>query len=97
MLSRKIKRDNEEFVVALSEDKMSATVTDEKGVVVTIRYNSGNFNVRLPNGWGSWVPSMERAVDRAVGLCFESRKQLTAEQAYEEMIDYVDSKAHATG
>ena len=35
MLTRKIERDNEEFVVALSEDKMSATVTDERGVVVT--------------------------------------------------------------
>ena len=97
MLTRKIERDNEEFVVALSEDKMSATVTDEKGVVVTIRYNSGNFDVRLPNRWGSWVPSMERAVDRAVGLCFESRKQLTADRAYEEMVDYVEGKAHATG
>ena len=69
MLTRKIERDNEWFVVALSEDKMRATVADEKGVVVTISYGSGNFNVRLPNGWGSWVPSMERAVDRAVGLC----------------------------
>ena len=97
MLSRKIERDDEEFVVSLSEDKMSATVTDEKGVVVTIDYSSGNFNVRLPNGWGSWVPSMERAVDRAVGLCFESRKQLTADQAYEEMIDYVEGKTHAAG
>ena len=52
MLTRKIERDNERFVVALSEDKMRATVTDEKGVVVTISYNSGNFNVRLPNGLG---------------------------------------------
>ena len=97
MLTRKIERDNEVFVVAVSEDKMSATVTDEKGVVVSIRYNSGNFNVRLPNGWGSWVPSMERAVDRAVGLCFESRKQLTADQAYQEMVSYVEEKIPAAG
>ena len=92
MLTRKIERDNEQFEVALSEDKMRATITDEKGVVVTVSYASGNFNVRLPNGWGSWVPSMERAVDRAVGLCFESRKQVTADQAYEEMLDYVEGK-----
>ena len=97
MLTRKIERDNEEFVVALSEDKMSATVTDEKGVVVTISYDSGNFNVRLPNGWGTWMPSIERAVDRAVGLCFESRKQLTADQAFQEMVSYVEEKAPSTG
>ena len=92
MLTRKIERDNEEFVVALSEDKMRATVTDEKGVVVTISYDSGNFNVRLPNGWGSWMPSMERAVEQAVRLCFESRKQATADEAYQEMLDYVEGK-----
>ena len=93
MLTRKIERDNEEFVVALSEDKMSATVADEKGVVVTIRFKSGNFDVRLPNGWGYWLPTMERAVERAVRLCFESRKQLTADQAYHEMVEYVEDKA----
>ena len=93
MLTRKIERDNEEFVVALSEDKMSATVTDEKGVVVAISYDSGNFNVRLPNGWGSWKPSIDKAVDYAVRLCFESRKQLTAGQASQKMLDYVEEKA----
>ena len=36
---------------------------------------------------------MDRAVDRAVGLCFESRKQLTADQAYQEMVDYLENKA----
>ena len=93
MLTRKIERDGEQFVVALAEDKMKATVTDEKGVVVTISYSSGNFNVRLPNNWGSWVPSMARAVDRAVGLCFESRQQVTTDEAYQEMLDYVEDKA----
>ena len=93
MLTRKIERDNEEFLVALSEDKMRATVTDEKGVVVTISYGSGSFNVRLPNGWGSWAPTMEEAVERAVRLCFESRKQLTADQAYQEMVEYLEDKA----
>ena len=92
MLTRKIERDNEQFVVALSDDKMSATVTDEKGVVVRISYSSGNFDVRLPNGWGYWTPTMERAVEQAVRLCFESRKQLTADQAYEEMLEYVEGK-----
>ena len=92
MLTRKIERDGEQFVVALTDDKMRATVTDEKGTVVTISYGSGNFNVRLPNGWGSWVPSMERAVDRAVGLCIESRKQLTADEVYQEILNYVEDK-----
>ena len=92
MLTRKIERDGEQFVVALAEDKMRATVTDEKGIVVTISYSSGNFNVRLPNGWGSWAPSIERAVDQAVGLCFESRKQVAADEAYQEMLDYVEGK-----
>ena len=32
---------------------------------------------------------MESAVERAVGLCIESRGQLTAESAYQEMVDYV--------
>ena len=89
MLTRRIKRNDEEFVVKVSEDEKKATVTDEMGTTVTIGYDSGNLNVRLPNGWGSWVPSMESAVERAVRLCLESRGQLTAESAYEEMVDYV--------
>ena len=92
MPTRKIERDDEEFAVALADDKMSATVTDEKGTVVTIRYDSGNFNVRLANGWGSWKSSMEIAVDYAVRLCFESRGQLTSNQAYREMLDYIEDK-----
>ena len=89
MLTRRIKRNDEEFVVELSEDEKKVTVTDERGTTVTIDYDSGNLNVRLPNGWGSWVPSMESAVERAVRLCLESREQLTADSAYEEMVDYV--------
>lgn len=92
MLTRTIKRNDEQFVVAIEDDQKQATVTDEHGVTVTIRYNSGNLNVRLPNGWGSWVSSMDAAVERAVGLCFESRKQLTPEQAYEEMVEFVQDK-----
>ena len=89
MLTRSIKRDDEEFVVEVSEDEKNATVTDEKGTTVTINYDSGNLNVRLPNGWGNWVPSMESAVERAIRLCLESRGQLTAAAAYQEMVDYV--------
>ena len=89
MLTCRIKHNDEEFVVKVSEDNKRATVTDEMGTMVTIGYDSGNLNVRLPNGWGSWAPSMESAVERAVGLCLESRGQLTAESAYQEMVDYV--------
>ena len=89
MLTRRIKRNDEEFVVEVSEDEKKATVTDEKGTTVSIGYDSGNLNVRLPNGWGSWEPSMDSAVERAVRLCIESRGQLTAESAYQEIIDYV--------
>ena len=89
MLTRSIKRDGEEFAVKVSEDQKNATVTDERGTTVTINYNSGNFNVRLPNGWGGWEPSMESAVKRAIRLCLESRTQLTEDAAYQEMVDYV--------
>lgn len=97
MLTRRIKHNDEEFVVMVSEDEKKATATDERGTTVAIGYNSGNLNVRLPNGWGSWEPSMESAVNRAVRLCLESRGQLTAESAYQEMVDYVknDDKSPA--
>ena len=88
-LSRRIKRGGEEFTVEVSSDDKNAAVTDERGTRVTITYNSGHLNVRLENGWGNWVPSMRRAVELAVALCFESRDQLTAEQAFQEMVDYV--------
>ena len=52
MLSRKIKRSGEEFIVEVLVDDKNAAVTDERGTRVTITYNSGHFNVRLPNGWG---------------------------------------------
>ena len=46
-------------------------------------------NVRLPNGWGSWVPTMEAAVNRAISLSFKFRSQVTADEALQEMIEYV--------
>lgn len=89
MLSCKIKREDEEFIVEVSEDQKQATVTDEQNIKATIRYNSGNFDVRLPNGWGGWQSSMVQAVEYAVKLCFEARSQRTADRAYSEMVDYV--------
>ena len=92
MLTRQIKRNSEEFVVEVSEDQKRATVTDERGTTVKIGYKSGNLDVRLPNGWGYWESSMERAVERAVKLCVESRGQLTQGSAYQEMVEYVKGK-----
>ena len=36
---------------------------------------------------------MEAAVEYAVRLCVESRQQVTAAEAYQEMLDYVEGKA----
>ena len=35
---------------------------------------------------------MERAVELGVKLCFESRDQLTGDQTYQEMVDYVKER-----
>ena len=93
MLTRKIERQGEEFVVQVSKDQRAATVTGQHGGEVTIRPDSGNFNVRLSNGWGGWSPTMDAAVEHAVRLYFEARSQLTADEALQEMIDYVAEKA----
>ena len=85
----KIKRQDEQFVVQVSEDQKRTTVTDDRGNVVTITWNSGNYDVRLPNGWGSWETTMDGAVKRAVRLCIEARSQRTADEAVEEMVAYV--------
>ena len=82
-----ITRDNKKFFIEIIDDRKTATVTDQDGVVVTISYKSGNFNVRLPNGWGYWQSSMASAVNSAVDLCAE--EQLTADTAYKEMVEYV--------
>ena len=89
ILSCKIKRQDEEFVVKALENGKQATVTDEKGTVVTISYESGHFNVRLPNGWGSWTATMEQSVERAVRLCIEARTQLTEDNVAEEIVGYI--------
>ena len=85
----KIKRQDENFVLEVSDDQKKTTVTDELGTAVTITWSSGNYNVRLPNGWGSWATTMNAAVERAVRLCFEARSQRTAEEAGKEMVAYV--------
>ena len=92
MLTRTIKRQDEEFTVKVTPDEKNTTVTDERATQVTITPDSGNFSVRLPNGWGAWKPSMESSVDYAVQLCFEARKQLTAGEARREMVEYVEGK-----
>ena len=85
----KIKRQDEHFAVEVSEDQKNTTVTDERGTGVTITWNSGNYNVRLPNGWGSWEKTIDAAVERAVRLCIEARSQRTVDEAVEEMVAYV--------
>ena len=87
----KIKREGEQFVLQVSEDKKKTTVTDERGTEVTITWSSGNYDVRLPNGWGSWATTMEAAVERAVRLCIEARSQRTADEAVKEMVSYVEN------
>ena len=84
-----ITRDNKKFSIEILDDRKTATVTDQDGVVVTISYKSGNFDVRLPNGWGDWKSSMASAVNYAVGLCAAAKEQLTADTAYKEMVEYV--------
>ena len=89
VLSCKVKRQDEEFVVQASENGKQATVTDEKGTVVTISYQSGHFNVRLPNSWGSWHETMEQSVERAVDLCLQARTQVTENDVAKEIISYI--------
>ena len=88
---RTIKRGDGEFVVALVEGGKSATVTDDKGFTVTIRYEQGAkpFNVRTPSGWGQWEPTMERAVNSAIKLCVEARTFLGPEEFSQRLADYV--------
>ena len=92
MFTRTIKRQGEEFTVEVFPEQNEATLTDERKTQVTIRPDSGNFNVRLPNGWGAWKDSMESSVEYAVGLCFEARGQLTTDEARQEMVEYVQGK-----
>ena len=90
-IKRTIKRADGEFVVALAEDGKSATVTDDKGFTVSIRYARGErpFDVRTPGGWGAWHTTMESAVNYAIKLCVQARTFLEADEFYERIADYV--------
>ena len=98
MLECKIKREGEQFTVALSDDKKSLTVTDERDVSVTITYRNAStgdtFAVRLPDGSGYQAGSdVNTAVNAAIRWLrkLEEQDRMTAEQAYQEMFDFVES------
>ena len=94
MAKRSIKRGDEEFVVALTEDGKEATVTDEKGFTVRISYTRGArpFQVRTPNGWGDWRETMEGAVDYAISLCLEARTFLGPDEFSQRLEDYLKAE-----
>ena len=50
----------------------SLVVKDDKNVV-TISVESGNYNVRRPDGWGYWQTDLKSAVNAACRLLVESR------------------------
>ena len=91
---RTIKRADGEFVVALAEDGKSATVTDDKGFTVSVRYARGErpFNVRTTGGWGAWHSTMESAVNYAMKLCLQERTFLEPDEFYQRIADYVKGK-----
>ena len=87
-----IKRSDGEFVVALAKGGKSATVTDDKGFIVTIRYANGArpFEVRTPTNWGAWKSTMESAVDYAITLCVQARTYLKPGEFSQRLADYVN-------
>ena len=94
MPKRSIKRGDEEFVVALTEDGKGATVTDEKDFAVNISYTRGAnpFQVRTPSGWGGWRGTMESAVNYAIDLCIEARTFLELDEFSQRLEDYVNGE-----
>ena len=84
-----LERQGEKFIVEVSEEGKGATVTDRLGVVITIKYGSGHFVTRLPNGWGGSKNTMPEAVDYAISLFSLNRGLLKEEEAYKQMQDYV--------
>ena len=88
-----IERDGKKYLLEILEKEKKMTVTDPGGTVVTISViKSGNYNVRLPNNWGSWQTSLNNAMDAAIRLCEQAQDQRTPEKAYEEMVEYVRKK-----
>ena len=84
-----LERQGEKFIVEVPEEGKGATVTDRLGVVITIKYGSGHFDTRLPNGWGGWKNTMPEAVDYAISLFSQNRGGPKEEEAYKQMQDYV--------
>ena len=84
-----LERQGEKFIVEVPEEGKGATVTDRLGVVITIKYKTGHFDTRLPNGWGDWKNTMPEAVDYAISLFSQNREQPKEEEAYKQMQDYV--------
>ena len=87
-----ITRGGKKFYVELRKDTTEATITNENGDAARIFYNSGNFNVRLANGWGGWKDDMQSAVDCAISLFEEAKSQRSREEAYREMLDYFEGE-----
>lgn len=95
MIERKIKRDGEQFVVAISEDKMSATVTDEKGETATITANAGH-SVPYSISYQKMYPVaslFSQAVNEAIRLIVDRREPgRSVDDMSQEMLDYVEGK-----
>ena len=82
----------EQFVIRVFEKETRTTVTDKNGTVATIRYSarSGNYDVRLPTGYGGSSRTMIGAVRKAATICMRSRSHITREQATQAMVRYVE-------
>ena len=82
----------EQFVIRVFEKESRTTVTDKNGTVATIRYSAraGNYDVRLPTGYGGSARTMIGAVRKAATICMRSRSQITREQATQAMVEYVE-------
>ena len=87
-----ITRGGKKFYVELRKGTTETTITNENGDTARIFYDSGNFNVRLANGWGGWKDDMQSAVDYAISLFEEAKSQRSREEAYPEMLDYFEGE-----
>ena len=85
-----IERGGEKYRLEFLEKQTKMTVADQDGMIVTISYSSGNYSIRLPNGWGYWRSTIGAAVDSAIGLFSEAQGQRTQDEARQEMVKYVE-------
>ena len=88
------RRQNEEFVIGFNDE--TTTVTDENGTIVTIQYSCGRFDIQLPSGLGARAETMKQAVDNAVRLCIDYRKNITKDEALKQMRDFVEQCCDST-